>query len=63
MANREFEMLFAFLDDSAVAGYAIFFPDYASLAGRQGLYLRFGAGQKPDRIYYRLSQDDPDRLR
>ena len=112
MANREFEVLFAGHDDGTVEGYAMFFPDYASLVGRQGmyieniyvrpeyrgrgtgekimeelirianergyakmewhcldwnepansLYLKFGAEQKLDWIYYRLSQGDLDRL-
>ena len=39
MVNGEFEVLFACLDDGTVAGYAMFFPDYASLVGKQGMYL------------------------
>ena len=35
--NKEFETLFACLDDGTVAGYAMFFPDYASLVGTQTL--------------------------
>lgn len=39
IVNKEFEILFACLDDGTVAGYAMFFPDYASLVGKQGMYL------------------------
>jgi GNAT superfamily N-acetyltransferase len=110
--NREFEVLFACLEDGTIAGYAMFFPDYASLVGRQGLYLeniyvmpeyrglgigekimrelvriagergyakmewhcltwndpanelylKLGTEQKLDWIYYRLSENDLDRL-
>ena len=113
IANKEFETLFACTDDATVAGYAMFFPDYASLVGKQGLYLeniyvrpeyrgkgvgekimrelvrianergyakmewhclewntpannlylKLDTEQKLDWIYYRLSQNDLDRLK
>ena len=42
IVNKEFETLFACFDDGTVAGYAMFFPDYASLVGKQGLFRLSG---------------------
>lgn len=65
--NKEFETLFACLDDGTVAGYAMFFPDYASLVGKQGLYLEnlsvkpeyrgMGIGEKLMRELVRIANE------
>jgi len=66
-SNKEFETLFACLDDGTVAGYAMFFPDYASLVGKQGLYLEniyvrpeyreLGIGEKIMRELVRIANE------